>query len=110
MAVSPRLPRAGFVYVKITETAGVLTSAAGPFFDTALPADSATVFHVPVAQCDGSAFEQFHSGMLIWPDTGTPGNDGVGKTWVNIWLSLWLALTPEERADPAIVYNVDPLL
>jgi len=63
-----RMPRAGFVYLEITESASVLTAVAGPYFATSLPADSATVFHVPLAQCDGSAIEQFHTGLLVWPE------------------------------------------
>ena len=67
LQVIPAAPRAGFAYLTLTETAGVLTSVAGPFFATALPADSSTVFHVPVAQSDGlGGLVQLHTGLLIW--------------------------------------------
>ena len=72
--VCPRLPRAGFVYLQITEAAGVLTAVAGPFFATALPASSGSVYYVPLAQCDGTAIEQYHTGLLIWPDAGGGGS------------------------------------
>jgi hypothetical protein len=73
-----RLPRDGYVYVKATETAGVLSDVSGPHFATTLPADSSTVFHIPIAHSDGSAIEQYHTGMLIWPDIGGPaGADGI---------------------------------
>ena len=74
VTVSPRPPRAGFVYVKITESAGVLTNTEGPYFATSLPADSSTVFNVPIAQCDGSNIEQFHTGLLLWPEAGGSGS------------------------------------
>ena len=42
-------------------------------------------------------------------DPGDPGPAGTGKTWINIWLSQWLALPLVDRNDPSIVYIVDPL-
>jgi len=67
----PAVVRAGFAYVTITETAGVLSSVSGPFFATALPADSGTVCHVPVAQSDGlGGLRQLHAGLLIWTGLG----------------------------------------
>lgn len=70
--VIPRAPRAGFVYLTLTETAGVLSAVSGPFFATALPADSGTVCHVPVAQSDGlGGLRQLHSGLLFWDTPST---------------------------------------
>jgi hypothetical protein len=67
-----RPPRAGFAYVKITESAGVLTNTEGPYFATSLPADSGENYHVPIAQSDGTNIEQFHTGLLI-VDASTRG-------------------------------------
>jgi len=65
--VVPAVVRAGFAYITLTETAGVLSAVSGPDFSTALPADSSTVFHVPVAQSDGlGGLLQIHTGLLIW--------------------------------------------
>lgn len=65
----PVPPGAGFVYLKVTEAAGVLTAVTGPFFAAALPADSTVDFHIPLGQSDGAGgLEQIHTGLLIWPD------------------------------------------
>jgi hypothetical protein len=66
--VVPAAPRAGFGYVTLTESDSVLASAEGPFFATSLPADSSTVFHIPLFQSDGlGAVVQIHAGLLAWP-------------------------------------------
>lgn len=39
---------------------------------------------------------------------GEAGPAGTGKTWINITLTAYLALTAPEREDADIVYNVDP--
>lgn len=62
-----RLPRAGFVYLKVTESAGVLTTVEGPFFKTTLPTSAGSVYYVPLAHCDGTVVKQYHTGALIWP-------------------------------------------
>lgn len=63
----PAAPRAGFAYVTLTEAGGVLSAASGPYLATALPADTATEFHVPIAQSDGiGGLVQLHTGLLIW--------------------------------------------
>ena len=67
LQVVPVAPRSGFVYVKVSETAGVLTSVSGPFLATALPANTSTDFYVPVALSDGlGGLLQIHTGLLIW--------------------------------------------
>jgi hypothetical protein len=68
IGVTARAPRAGFVYLAVTESAGVLSAVSGPHFATALPADTLTVFHAPLAQSDGSGgLVQIHTGLLAWP-------------------------------------------
>lgn len=47
-------PPQGVVYLKEVTSAGVLTSMAGPFFDPAQPADTATEFYIPLAVSDGN--------------------------------------------------------
>ena len=39
---------------------------------------------------------------------GTNGTDGVGKSWVNISLSAYLALSAPVREDAGVIYNVNP--
>ena len=104
--IQARTPRAGFAYLTITQAAGVLTSVAGPFFATSLPADSADVYHVPLVQSDGSGgLEQYHTGLLIWPEAGggTPGADGTGLAWVALTSAAYDALDPP---DPDTIYDI----
>lgn len=71
----PVPPRSGHVYVKITETAGTLTAADGPYFGD-LPENTATEFFVPVVLSDGlGGLEPLIQGALIWdpePPTTIP--------------------------------------
>ena len=61
---------AGFAYLKITEWAGVLTAAAGPFFAPELPASAGGIYYVPIAQSNGlGGIEQLHTGTLAWTST-----------------------------------------
>ena len=111
--VIPAAVRAGFVYLTLTETSAVLSAVAGPFFATALPADSSTVFHVPIAQSDGlGGLVQLHSGLLLWAgaagDPGPTGPAGTGKTWTDITLAAYSALSDAVRTDSTIVYNIIP--
>lgn len=60
-------PRAGWVYLQITESSGVLNSVAGPFFTTSLPTHSGSIYYYPIARCDGyNAPEQIHLGPVQW--------------------------------------------
>lgn len=62
-----RPPREGVVYIELTETASVLTSVAGPFLATAMPASSGGVFRFPLALSDGAGgLEQVFTGTLVW--------------------------------------------
>ena len=101
----PQKPCAGFVYVKVTTESGVLGSAGGPFFSPELPASSGELFHRKIAESDGIAFEQIHTGLLIWPEAGG-GGESIGKTWIRISRTAFAALTTEERNDPDKIYNV----
>lgn len=85
----PRHPRAGFVYLELTETDGVLTAAAGPFFSTSLPADTSTVIHAPISQSDGSGdLTQIVAGTLLFdlPSTATTTASVIDKTSRNLFL------------------------
>lgn len=62
-----RVPRAGFAYLQVIEASGVLDEVNGPFFATTLPTPSGSTFYVPLAYCDGTKVEAFHTGALIWP-------------------------------------------
>jgi hypothetical protein len=65
--VIPRAPRSGYVYLALTETDSVLTSVEGPFFATSLPSNTATLFHAPIAQSDGSGgLVQIISGCVFF--------------------------------------------
>lgn len=66
VSVVGRLPRAGYVYLELIEDTGVLDAVNGPYFATALPADSGETYYFPLAQSDGTAMEQFHIGALVW--------------------------------------------
>lgn len=60
-------PRAGYVYLKLTETAGALTAVEGPFLATDLPTCTASVFYFPIATSDGvGGIRQLHTGALAW--------------------------------------------
>ena len=74
----PTPARAGFVYLRLTESADVLSSVTGPFLATALPADGSGVFHVPLAQSDGlGGLVQYHTGLLSFAlPGGDPGPSG----------------------------------
>ena len=98
-------PAAGFVYCRITEVAGVLSVAEGPFFASVLPVNSSGVYHPVIAESDGIAFAQMHTGLLVWPEAGG-GGESVGKTWIRISRTEFAALTTEERDDPDKIYNV----
>lgn len=63
----PQPTREGTVYIKLTETAGVLTAVEGPFLATVMPANTATEYHFPIAISDGvGGIEQLHLGSLVW--------------------------------------------
>lgn len=61
-------PVAGWVYLSITESSGVLTAVGGPFFAASLPAPAGEVYAFPLAYCDGiNPPEQIHAGMVPNP-------------------------------------------
>ena len=89
----PRRPRAGIAYLEITEAAGVLSAATGPFFGT-MPANSGSTFYAPLIVSDGlGGLEQIHAGILIWP--GGSGGGG-GASFTEIAESVWVALDPPD--------------
>ena len=62
-----RVPEVGFVYVEIVLSAGVFSTARGPYFATALPANSATLEVVPIAYSDGAGIiTQFVNGAILY--------------------------------------------
>jgi hypothetical protein len=68
VALLRKAPRAGWGYLKIEQVAGVLTSVAGPFFATSLPANSGNFYYFPLVRSDGSAGPvQVHCGTVLWP-------------------------------------------
>lgn len=91
-----RLPRVGFAYVKLTETAGVLTAAAGPFFATALPTPSGSDYFLPLAYCDGLKVQQYVSGAVTWD---VPASGGGGAEVVTLTQAAYLALSAETQMD-----------
>lgn len=64
--ISVSAPIAGYLYVTVNLTAGVVLSLSGPAFATTMPANSATAKHVPVAYSDGSTVYQIQRGPIFW--------------------------------------------
>lgn len=93
-----RVPRAGFVYLEVITVGGLLDAINGPFFATALPSNAGETTYFPVAKCDGTTVEQYHTGALVWPSPATQYVDLTGAEYD--------ALTGPERADSSKVYNV----
>lgn len=58
-------PRDGWVYVRITEVAGVVTAAAGPFFTTDLPAAVGDDFSFPLAYVASGVVRELHRGAIL---------------------------------------------
>jgi len=62
-----RFPMEGYVYVEIVLAAGVFSTARGPYFAAALPANSATLEVVPIAHSDGGGIiTQFVNGAILY--------------------------------------------
>jgi len=62
-----RVPIAGVVYIRITETSGAASAGAGPFFGATLPAESGDYRYFPVMTSDGAGLiKQLHTGALVW--------------------------------------------
>ncbi len=103
-------PRAGWVYLRIEDVAGTLTSVSGPFFAATLPAPTGNFYAYPLAKCSGTAPpEQLHLGPVQWGHTtgtnGTNGADGTGLPWVVLTEAAYLALSPP---DAGTIYDVTP--
>lgn len=60
-----RAPEAGYAFLTITETAGIITAVAGPFFAGTLPAPAGDDYSFPLAFSDGANVEQYHTGAII---------------------------------------------
>lgn len=106
VALVGKSSRAGFVYLKITETSGTLSAVEGPYFG-ALPSNSAGVYHVPIAQSDGfGTIEQFHTGMLVWPGGGGGGTSS-GLEWVSLTEAEFDAIT---TPDPDTIYDLTDVM
>ena len=59
-------PPAGVVYLTEVQTAGLLTSIAGPVFQPTRPPDTANEFHIPLATSDGlGVLETIWTGPLL---------------------------------------------
>lgn len=85
--VIPTAPRAGFVYVKLTEAAGILSAAEGPYFATALPADTSTEFHIAIAQSDGlGGLVQLHVGTVLFDIPSTVTASIIDKNSRNLFI------------------------
>jgi hypothetical protein len=63
----PAAPLAGYAYLEVAESAGVVSAVTGPFFG-ALPTAGGGSSFIPLAQFDGSGGgEQFFTGPILWP-------------------------------------------
>jgi hypothetical protein len=62
----PKAPRAGTVYLTMTEVDGILTAAAGPFLMTTVPTPAAGDYHFVLAISDGTKITQTHIGPVSW--------------------------------------------
>lgn len=59
-------PISGYLYVTVNLTASVVSSLSGPAFASAMPANSSTAKHVPIAYSDGSTVYQIQRGPIFW--------------------------------------------
>lgn len=87
---------AGYVYLEIVTTAGVLSEVNGPFFAAALPEATSDHFYVPIVHSDGTGkLKPIHEGTLIWW--------GVSVSFVEMTEEDYLALDPP---DSGTYYDV----
>ena len=89
LRVVPVAARAGFIFLAVTETSGVLTAVAGPLLATALPADGGGVYHVALAHSDGlGGVLQLQAGTLAWdsPSTTVYSTTTIDKTSRNLFI------------------------
>ncbi len=70
-----RAPRAGTVYISVTEAEGDVSEVSGPYFATELPTSAGGVTHFPIATSNGTGgLKQLHAGSLVWQTpTLSPG-------------------------------------
>jgi len=59
-------PIAGYLYVTVTLSAGVVTGLTGPFFASSMPANTATAKSIPVAYSDGTTCISIQQGPILW--------------------------------------------
>lgn len=59
-------PIAGYLFVTVELAAGVVTGMSGPSFASALPANSATAVHVPIAHSTGTTVYPIQQGPIFW--------------------------------------------
>lgn len=99
-----RAPKAGVVYVKITEGSSAVSGVAGPFFAASLPGASGSDRYFPLAISGGSGeLKTIHSGPLVW----SVGGGGGGAPFTEITEDDFLALgTP----DADTYYDITDLL
>lgn len=78
LTITPLNPRAGYVYLQVVCSSGILSAVNGPFFGS-LPSNSGETYYVPLAQSDGAGgLEQFHTGALIWGPVAGGSYVGLG--------------------------------
>jgi hypothetical protein len=62
----PKAPRAGSVYLTMTEVDGILTAVSGPFMTTTVPTPAAGDYPFILAISDGTKITQTHIGPVSW--------------------------------------------
>jgi len=89
-----RAPRAGVVYISVTENEATVSEVAGPIFAATMPAAEGGVTHFPIATSDGAGgLKQIHAGSLVW----------VCQAWVVMDETAFEALDPK---DDQTTYDV----
>jgi hypothetical protein len=93
-----KVPKAGWVYCKVIESApGTIASVAGPFFAASVPSNSGANHYVPIAYSDGAGnLTQYQEGPIQWSSFET-------IPWVMLTAAEYLALgTP----DANTIYDI----
>jgi len=73
--------------------------------------DGADAYHIALAAGFGGTVEQWlaslHGADSVVPGPkGDAGAAGTGKTWIDLTLSAYSALTTTQQIDATIVYNI----
>ena len=95
--------RAGFVFLRVVESGGVVDSVTGPFFEETLPTPASGETILPIGLSDGlGGIEQLVTGPILW----SPGR-GIARaiTWGTVADSTDPATQGEVKMDADYLYG-----